>query len=78
MDRIVETDEFEPEIAETMREEGVDRDEAQVIVGLRRGELFGDGDLLSIRPLSPDQKRQLGLGRSIDDMLAAQRPRTDR
>jgi hypothetical protein len=78
MDRLVETDDFEREIAETMREQGVDREEAQVIVGLRRGELYGDGDLLSIRPLSLDQKRQLGLGRSIDDVLAAKRLRTDR
>ena len=70
MDRIADIDEIDREIEETMRQQGLDRAEAQVIVGLRRGELHGDGDLLSIRPLTLDQKRRIG--RSIDEVLDEQ------
>jgi hypothetical protein len=58
-----------------MRDLGVDRDEAETIVGMRRGELLGDGDILFMRPLSNEQRHRLRIGRSIDDVLAAQRAR---
>jgi hypothetical protein len=64
------TDEIEEEIATVMREQGVDRIEAQTIVGTRRGELHGDNDILFIHPLTEEQRRWLGLGRSIHEVVA--------
>jgi hypothetical protein len=75
MDRVETTDEIELEIQAVMRERDVDRVEAETIVGMRRGELHGDRDILVLRRLTPEQRRTLGLGRSIDDVLAAQRAR---
>jgi hypothetical protein len=75
MDRLATTDEIELEIQAVMREHGVDRIEAETIVGMRYGELHGDRDILVLRRLTPEQRRRLGLGRSIDDVLAAQRTR---
>jgi hypothetical protein len=72
MDRVETTDEIELEIRAVMREQGVDRVEAETIVGLRRGELHGDRDILVLRPLTPEQRHALGLGRSIDEVMAAQ------
>ena len=34
--------ELEQEIRSVMREQGIEYDEAEVIVGMRRGELYGD------------------------------------
>jgi hypothetical protein len=72
MDRIETTDEIELEIRAVMREQGVDRVEAETIVGMRRGELHGDRDILVLRALTPEQRRAIGLGRSIDEVLAEQ------
>jgi hypothetical protein len=78
MDQMAGMDETDREIEETMREQGLERAEADVMVGLRRGQLLGDGDLLSVRRLTSDQQRRLGLGRSIDDVLIEQRRQQDR
>src|SRR5215211_591019 len=78
MDRLAGVDEIEREIDETMREQGIERAAAQLVVGLHRGELHGDGDLLSLRPLTADQKRRLRLGRSIDEVLDEQHRRENR
>jgi hypothetical protein len=75
MDRVATIDEIEVEIQATMRERGVDRIEAETIVGMRHGELHGDGDILVLRKLTPDQRRALGLGRSIQEVFAAQQAR---
>ena len=71
MDGVTVAEEIEQEIQTVMREQGVDRIEAETIVGLRRGELFGD--ILVLHPLTDEQRRELRLGRSIDDVLAAER-----
>jgi hypothetical protein len=72
MDRMTTVDEIEQEIDTVMREQGVDRIEAQTIVGLRRGEFLSD-DILVLRPLSDKQRRWLGLGRSIHEVVAEAR-----
>ena len=68
-------DEIEQEIQTIMRNQNVDREEAATIVGLRRGELLGDGDILFMRPLTGEQRRLLGLGRSIHEVIAEARAR---
>jgi hypothetical protein len=78
MDQMAGMDATDREIEETMRELGLERAEADVMVGLRRGQLLGDGDLLSVCRLTSDQQRRLGLGRSIDDVLIEQRRQQDR
>ena len=75
MDRVTTTDEIEREIEAVMCDRGVDRDEAETIVGMRRGELLGDNDILFVRPLTDEQRRQLRIGRSIDEVIAADRAR---
>ncbi len=75
MDHVTTANEIDQEIETVMSERGVDRDEAATIVGLRRGELLGDGDILFMRPLTDEQRRRLGLGRSIHDVVAADRAR---
>ena len=59
----------EQAILSVMRDLNVNRDEAIAIVGLRRGEIGGDGDLLSLRPLTAAQRRRLGIGRAPEDVL---------
>ncbi|HEY7035282.1 MAG TPA: hypothetical protein VH482_28345 [Thermomicrobiales bacterium] len=73
--RTITVDETEQEIETVMREQRGDRIEAETIVGLLRGELHGDNDILVLRPLTDEQRCRLGLGRSIDDVLTAQRVR---
>jgi hypothetical protein len=57
MDRVISTEDIEREIEATMRERGISRAEAMYAVGLKFGELHGD--LLSLRPLTDEQRRQL-------------------
>jgi hypothetical protein len=68
-------DDIEQEILAVMRDQGVDRDEAETVVGMRRGELLGNGDILFMRSLTDAQKRRLGLGRTIHEVVAADRAR---
>jgi hypothetical protein len=56
MDRVMTTEEFEQEVRETMRSQGIDYDQAEVIVAMRHGELHGD--LLCVRPLTDEQRRR--------------------
>jgi hypothetical protein len=78
MDHITTVDEIEQEIQIIMRTQHVDYEEAATIVGLRRGELLGDRDILFMRPLSDEQRRRLGLGRSIHEVVAEARAKRNR
>lgn len=57
MDREVTLEEFERKVEETMIGQGVEYGDAVLIVAMTYGELHGDGDLLSIRPLTDEQRR---------------------
>lgn len=70
-------DEIEQEVQATMRERAVDRDEAETIVAIRRGELLGDGDILFMQPLSDELRRRLRLGRSIHEVVAEDQARQE-
>jgi hypothetical protein len=70
-------DEIEQEILAVIRERGVDRIEAETTVGMRRGELLGDNDILVLRRLTDEQKRRLGLGRTIQEVVAATQAREE-
>jgi hypothetical protein len=63
-------DQREAEIQAVMDELGLDRDAALIVLGLRIGEVFNDGGLASVRPLSEEERRRLGLGRRPEDVLA--------
>jgi hypothetical protein len=56
MDRHLTIAEIEQAIDSTMRDLGVDRGQAEVIVAMTSGELHGD--LLAVRPLSPEQRQK--------------------
>lgn len=58
------------EIQAVMDELGIDHEAALVVLGLRVGEVFNDGGLASVRPLSDVERRRLGLGRRPEDVLA--------
>lgn len=69
MDRLTR-DQLEQEVESVMRERGMDRAEATVIVWLKHGETYGDGDILIAPKLSPEQRQRLGLGRSLRQVMA--------
>jgi hypothetical protein len=56
MDDIKTTEDIEREIEATMRERGIDYGEAEIVVGLKYGELHND--LLYMRPLTDEQRRR--------------------
>jgi hypothetical protein len=68
MDRVVDLAQIEQEIEALVRDQGVDPAEAAAIVGLRHGELLGDGDLLCIHPLTEEQRRRYG--RTLHEVMA--------
>ena len=76
MDQLAQDLRLEDEIEAVMRREGVDRAEAITIVALRFGQVHGDGDLVSVRPLTDDEQERAGLSHTLDQVLAAQRART--
>lgn len=78
MDHLTTVDEIEQEIQAVRRTQHVEYEEAAAIVGLRRGELVGDGDILFMRPLTDELRRRFCIGRSIDEVIAADRAREDR
>ena len=78
MDHSLECQDVEREIERLMTERGVDRVEAILILGNRSGEVFGDGDLICLQPLTDAQRRRLGLGRDFREVLAEQRAREAR
>lgn len=57
MDEAMTKDDIEREIEATMRDRGVDRGEAELIVGLKHGEMIGDR--LFMRPLTDEQRRRM-------------------
>jgi hypothetical protein len=67
MDHRMTTEEFEREIEETMLRQGVDYGQAEVIVAMKHGELHGD--LLSIHPLTDEQRRRLSM--PLHEVMAA-------
>lgn len=73
MDHVRFDDDLEKEIEAVMAELGIDRLEAMLEIGLRHGQRFGDGDLVPLRPLTEEQQRRLGLGRTLDEVLAEER-----
>ena len=73
------TEEIEREIANLMAELGIEREVAMMILGLvPPPEVFGDGDLVCLTPLTADQRRGLGLGRDPDEVMAERRARQAR
>lgn len=78
MGGIVTPADVEREIQRLMAERGIDRVEAILIVGNRSTEVFGHGDLVCLHPLSAEQRRQLGLGRDPEEVMAEQRARQAR
>jgi hypothetical protein len=56
MDHLMTAEDIEREIQVTMRERGIDYGEAQIVVGMKYGELHGD--ILYMRPLSEKQRRR--------------------
>lgn len=70
MDPLVATDEREMDVEATMEQLGVDREVALIVLGLRDAEVFNDGGLASVRPLTDEQRRRLRLGRSPEEVLA--------
>jgi hypothetical protein len=75
MDDVRLDDETERLVQLAMSEHGYDRDEAILAVALEHGETYGAGDLLSIRPLTPEERRLSGLEHDPDQVMAETRAR---
>lgn len=75
MDREMMLEKFEREVQETMIDQGVEYGDAELIVAMKYGELHGDGDLLSIFPLTDEQRRLHR--RSLLDVMAELGERDD-
>jgi hypothetical protein len=62
-------------VQEVMRKYGCGRDEAILAVALEHGEVYGDGDLVCLHPLTPEQRRAIGLDYDLGQVIAANRVR---
>lgn len=72
-------EEIEREIASLVTGLGIEREVAMMILGLvPPPEVFGDGDLVCLHPLTDEQRRRLGLGRDPENVMAEQRARQAR
>jgi len=75
MDGLIVDEEFDREVRQAMRDHRVEREEAILIVALRRGQVYGAGDLVSLRPLSPEDLRRIGLDHDPQQLIADSRAR---
>ena len=75
MDGLTVEEQIEREVREAMREHSISREEASLLVALRRGYVYGAGDLVSLTPLSPEQRRLLGLDHDPEQLIAESRAR---
>jgi hypothetical protein len=75
MDRTHLDPDTERLVQEVMDREGCDLEEAILAVAIERGEVYGDGDLVSINRLTPEQRRLSGLEHDPDQVMAETRAR---
>jgi hypothetical protein len=75
MDDLTFEDRFEQEVRKAMQDHGVSREEATLVVGLRLGEVYGDGDLVCLHPLTPEQRRLFGFDHDPEQLIAESRAR---
>jgi hypothetical protein len=75
MDDLVISAETERQIQEIMADFGTTRYVALAMLGMLPGNIRGDGDLFELRPLTADERRQLGLGPESEDLPARHRSR---
>lgn len=61
MARLVIDETVEREIHALKHDLGISRYAALAVLGLLPGDVFGDGDLLRVRPLTDDERVELGL-----------------
>lgn len=68
---------MEPErdIEQLMTDFGMDRLAAMVSLGLHPGWALSGSDVVSVRPMTDEQLRAIGLGRDPREVIAAQRSR---
>ena len=62
-------------VEQAMREHGYDHEEAIYAVALERGEVYGAGDLVSVRRLTPEERRLTGLDHDPHKIAAETRAR---
>lgn len=57
-------------VQDMMDSKGCGFEEAIYLVALERGEVYGDGDLVSTRRLTPEERRRIGLVHDPDQVMA--------
>ena len=62
-------------VEQAMREHGYDHEEAIYAVALEHGEVYGAGDLVSVRRLTPEERRVTGLDHDPHKIAAETRAR---
>jgi hypothetical protein len=62
-------------VREIMDKHGCSREEAILAVALERGEVYGDGDLVTLRPLTPEERKLTGLDHDPHRIAAETRAR---
>jgi hypothetical protein len=70
MDQLTLDKEFEVDVLQAMRDFGIGREEAILVVSLNRGYVYGAGDLVSVRPISAERRRALGIDHDPRSILA--------
>jgi hypothetical protein len=70
MDELKLETEFEDEVRRVMGEQGIEREDAIYQVALERGQVYGAGDLVCMRRLTPDELRAIGLDHDPEEVFA--------
>jgi hypothetical protein len=77
MDGVSLSEDNERQLHEVMTDLGLTRDEAMIVIGLAPGHHVSD-DVVSLYPLSEAERKRLGLGRDLAEVMAEQRARQAR
>ena len=75
MDHLNLDESFKQEARQAMLDYGIGLEEALLVVAIRRGQVYGAGDIVFLQPLSAEERRALGLDHDIEEVLARDRDR---
>src|SRR5688572_23013719 len=70
MDHLNLEPDFRDEVVQVMRDNCIDLEEALYVGALRRGQVYGAGDIVFLQPLSAEERRALGIDHDPEEILA--------
>lgn len=75
MDNLSVDEDFDRHVLQAIRDHGIGHEEAIYLVALRRGQVYGAGDLVCMQPLTPEQRRAIGLEHDPEQAIEESRAR---